>query len=71
MPKYHVLFVKYEPEDDWAIEFGDYDKSVVVEEFKELRGVYRKRVVTVEGDAEADVTAMQDKMNREWREAVR
>ena len=41
---YYYLVVQYSKGDEWAIEFGDYDKDCVIFE-KEVTTAYKKRIV--------------------------
>lgn len=67
MRRYHLLLVKYEPDSNWAVEFGDYDRKTVSDEMAELSGVHLKRLVTVDSDDQAAIDAYVDEFNRNWR----
>lgn len=57
--KYHVLMVR--EDGQWALDFGDYDKSVVKDELQDKRDHFIKakdlHILTVDGDTQAEIDA--------------
>lgn len=54
--RYFWLLIRYDPDADWSIEFGDYDRQVVVEERDALS--YPKRdmkIVKMDDDKEQSI----------------
>jgi hypothetical protein len=58
--KYHVLMVR-EEDGQWALDFGDYDESVVKDELQDKRDHFIKakdlHILTVDGDTQAAIDA--------------
>lgn len=60
MKQYHTLLIKYD--NQWFIEFGDYDRESVEEEAEEYRGE-QKIITTSENQKEID--SVVNSMNTE------
>lgn len=62
--KYFVLFVKFEHDDDWSVEFGDYDRSVVVQEVEDsFMDCYNTKIDMLSDDKQSTIDERLGKLN--------
>ena len=51
MARYHTLVVKFNRDDAWSVQFGDYDREVVADERDDSYGdAYRTKIITTNDD---------------------
>ena len=68
---YYILVDREGPGSPWTVQFGDYERSVVMGEYRDHRDhdvrASDLRVVMVDGDTQADIDAEVRLINGEQR----
>lgn len=65
--RYFIMIIKHDPESDWEVDFGSYDKQEVRDEMRVAEYGKPVRMLNLDNDQQSYINDFMRRYNENWR----